>query len=678
MNRLPYVLSGSGHVVYLQLQNSLNMLSNWRKGRYSVLIHFILFVVIASAIVRTGLLMLSWPKASFGVTGIIKIYGTGFVFDFGVALFFSLLYALYLLVFPSKWSNSRLNRVLTYTGFFISTLILMFSFFAEFTFWGEFESRFNFIAVDYLIYTYEVVNNINESYPLPLLIGGMLLVTGLLTWLFTRRGYFRFSFTATSNLKERILFSGLIIVGVLLYGTQISNTLAEGSANRYQNELSKAGVYSFFAAFKNNELNYEHFYKLIDQKKAFEIVRQQLSDSSVQFQKEGNSILRTIHEGDSAQLPNVIMITIESFSADFMERFGNQQHITPFLDSLAGKSLLFTRLYATGTRTVRGMEALSLAVPPTPGSSIVRRPGNEDLTTIGQIFRAKGYATSFFYGGDGYFDNMNHYFGNNGYAVTDRGRNLVVQDELKAGRTRIADSLVRFENAWGISDEDLYQAVIRDADTKHQQGKRFYDFVMTTSNHRPYTFPSGTIDLPSGSGREAAVKYTDYAIRQFIHSIQSKPWFKNTVVILVADHCASSAGKNEIDISKYHIPALVYHLPVAHPDSISVMCSQIDIYPTLFHLLGWTYQSNLYGQNVLKAGYQPRVLLGTYQKLAYLKQDQLVILSPQQKAETYRYDPVGNRQIPEKIKDEVIQEAIANYQSAYYLFKSGGLKNQQK
>lgn len=317
---------------------------------------------------------------------------------------------------------------------------------------------------------------------------------------------------------------------------------------------------------------------------------------------------------------------------------------------------------------------MSLAVPPTPGSSIVRRPGNENLTTIGHIFQQQGYETAFFYGGDGYFDNMNKYFGSNDYSVTDRGRSTIVRDNFTAPRNIIPDSQVHFENAWGICDEDLYDAVIRDADKKFTTGTLFYDFVMTTSNHRPYTYPSGKISIPSGSGRDGAVQYTDYAIGQFINKIKFKPWFNNTVIIFIADHCASSAGKNEIDISKYHIPTVIYNLPGQPFYQIDKMCSQIDLYPTLFRLLNWEYTSNLYGQNVLLASYRPRIMLGTYQKLAYMKSDSLVILSPQQKTETYKYIQSTNMQMPIFPSEKLTDEAIANYQTAYFLFKSGGLR----
>ncbi|MGZ5254650.1 MAG: LTA synthase family protein, partial [Flavitalea sp.] len=410
-------------------------------------------------------------------------------------------------------------------------------------------------------------------------------------------------------------------------------------------------------------------------KEAFVVVRNELADNNSAFINNDLTVERKISGNGKAITPNVIMVTIESFSAEFMEHFGNKVKLTPNLDSLADQSIFFTNLYATGTRTVRGMEALSLAIPPTPGNSVVRRPDNDNLTTIGSLFQQKGYETGFFYGGDGYFDNMNKFFGNNGYEVTDKKHSSIIKDNFSAHRFTIPDSSIHFSNAWGICDEDLYDAVIKNADEKSKMGKPFYDFVMTTSNHRPYTYPENKIDIPSGTGREGAVKYTDYAIGQFLKKAKQKPWFANTVFIFVADHCANSAGKNEIDIDKYHIPAMIYNLPQKAPDSISAMCSQIDLYPTLFAMLNWDYTSNLYGKDVLSKTYTPRILVGTYQKLGYLQQDRFIVLGPQKKVEVYQYNKSTNEQVPVKnISDDLVKKAVANYQTAYYLFKHHGFK----
>ena len=640
-------------------------------GRYRVLFAVFVVFLCLSCIVRTALLLNSLGKADFSFISLIRIYGLGLTYDIGVALFLTALYNIYLLLFPTRWSGNWFDRAGTYTYVFLVLLIAVFSFFAEFTFWQEFESRFNFIAVDYLIYTYEVVHNINESYPLPLLITGVLVLVLGLIWLFAKRQVFRASFRSRMPFSKRLVISGGLLILTVIYPMLLSNSNAETSNNRYENELSKAGIYAFFAAFKNNELNYTAFYAQLPKQEAFSLIRKELQEPNSRFTAGRNTIIRMVTNKGPAYRPNVIMITVESLSADFLGQYGNTEHLTPVMDSVINSGVSFSNMYATGTRTVRGMEALSLGVPPTPGNSIVRRQHNQNLSTVGHIFAEKGYTRTFYYGGDGYFDNMNEYFGSNGFDITDRGRNLEITDTYKTQRKLIGDKQVHFENAWGICDEDLFDAVLAGADQAQTSNKPFYDFVMTTSNHRPFTFPAGKIDRKPGT-REAAVRYTDYAIGKFLSKLQTRPWYKNTVVIIVADHCASSAGKNEIDISKYHIPCMILNLPVHGRQRIDKMCSQIDLYPTLFSLLNWTYDSNWYGKNVLDSTYVPRAVLGTYQKLAYLKSDSLVVLGPQRKIDTFLYDPKTNEQRSAHLPAPVVHQAMANYQTAYELFKTNG------
>ena len=642
------------------------------RGRYAVLFGFFTFFIIISFIVRTILLGIAAGKTAFSPASILTIYGEGLLFDIGVATLMSAMYAVYLLLLPSRWNHSRLNRWFTYSVSFLFILIVMFAFFAEFPFWTEFESRFNFIAVDYLIYTYEVVNNINQSYPLPLLIGGMLLATAFILYLFVKLKIFESSFSSVTPFKIRLLFSSTILLVGALYILFVQNSWAEKSTNHYYNELAKSGIYSFFAAFRNNELDYKQFYSQIDNKQAINILREELQENGTSFIDSNISIKRFIKNDGAESRPNIIMVTLESFSASFMKHFGATQSITPVLDSLAEEGIFFTQMFATGTRTVRSMEALSLAIPPTPGNSIVRRQENDSLLTVGNIFKQKGYKRSFFYGGDGYFDNMNKYFGSNGFDIYDRPRNNIIGEQYDGIRTAIPDSDVTFENAWGICDEDIYNAVIEDADKKFRQKESFYDFVMTTSNHRPYTYPANKISIPSGTGRDGAVAYSDFAIGEFLKKIKNKPWFSNTIIIFVADHCASSAGKNEIEVENYHIPCIVL-TGNNQPQKIDKMCSQIDLYPTLFSMMGWKYESNLFGENVLENDYQPRALLGTYQKLAYLKQDSLIILSPHQLIESFRYDNVSHQQTLRPASPHLLQEAIAQYQMASFLFKNHGL-----
>jgi phosphoglycerol transferase MdoB-like AlkP superfamily enzyme len=615
-------------------------------------------------------------------TSFFKIGNTlliGFLFDFGTVSFFAIPYALYLLVFPKKWYGSLFDRAVTWFAYTLGLVIFLFSFFAEITFWEEFKSRFNFIAVDYLIYTYEVVKNINESYPIPLLVGGILLLTALILFITKRKGIFQRTFNNETTFKQKLLPTFFFIVVAAIFTLFVKNKDAEQFKNRYNNEISKTGIYSFFAAFQNNELSFTDFYKTLPVKDVF-------ADVNNEFKKRGDSLLfpekeliyRNIGNIDSLPelKPNVIFICVESLSAKFLGSFGNTDKITPTLDSLADHSLFFTNLFANGTRTVRGMEAITLSIPPTPGRSIVKRENNQHLFTIGEVFKQKGYNRSFFYGGDGYFDNMNSFFGGNGFNIVDRGRGFLMDKSITTTRTNIEDDEVTFENAWGVADEDIYNKVIKVADEAHSAGKPFFDFVMTTSNHRPYTYPEGKIDIPSGSGRNGGVKYTDYAIGEFLKKAKTKDWYKNTVIIIMADHCASSAGRQELDVKNYHIPAIILNLPDTAPQKVDKMASQIDIFPTLFSLLNWNYNSNLYGTDILKMKpEEERAFVGTYRKLGLLKEDdKVMVLGDQKASNSYQWNRESNELVPLKEDETFLKEIISNYQTADYLFSNGGLK----
>lgn len=640
------------------------------RGRFSLLFHFMAWFVATSFLVRLSLLLWQAGEVSGSIPDTLRTFAVGAFFDTGTATLLALPALVYFTFFPDRWVGSWADRIAVWFFLSLTVFLLVFAFFAEFTFWEEFRSRFNFIAVDYLIYTHEVVANIRESYPLPLLVGGVALFTVLFLWLFRCVGAFAETFANRASLRLR---SGVAVAlgavaAVFVWG--VRNSDAEWSSNRYNSELSKSGVYSFFAAFRNNQMKYPEFYTTLGNDQAFALLRSQLKEDQATFTGGDFSIHRRIIEGgtQAEARPNVVCILVESLSGSFLEAFGNEKRLTPFLDSLAQKSMFFSDLYATGTRTVRGMEAMTLCIPPTPGQSIVKRPENANLYTVSNVFSAKGYTNRFFYGGDGYFDNMNAYFGGNGFTIYDRGRGSVLSDAIKTVRHHITDQEVTFENAWGICDEDLYDKMLRVADAGFAGGKPFFHFLMTTSNHRPYTYPSGKIDIPSGTSREGAVRYTDYALRQLFAKARTRPWFRNTVFLIVADHCASSAGKDEIDVKNYHIPALIVNLPGARAATISSQCSQIDLFPTLFALLHWDYESDFFGRNVLDAGFRERALIGTYRKLALLKRDRVMVLGDGRKQNGYRWNAQNNRLSPLATDPALLAETIAWYQTADYLF----------
>ncbi|MFD2603574.1 LTA synthase family protein [Flavobacterium suzhouense] len=642
--------------------------------RLSLLFNFVKVFLLLSLLLRGVFYFWQAADVSWNPLNILMTLGTGLFFDLGTCSFIVLPSILYLFIMPNRFIGSEVDKALVYIFFNLTVFILMFTFLAELTFWEEFRTRFNFIAVDYLIYTHEVISNIKESYPLPLLIGIVVLATAVVFYIFHKRLVFKNTFSEGISLRQRVTVIMIGITVMFFFISFIKNTDAEWSSNRYNNEISKAGIYSFFAEFRNNRMDYADFYTTINEKNAFSLVRHNVAEKNAHFDGSGYAIKRELDAQGIPEKPNVVFILMESMSASFMKEFGNKKNITPNMDNLAQNSILFSNLYATGTRTVRGMEAVTLCIPPTPGQSIVKRPDNHDLFTVSTVFKDHGYDNSFFYGGDGYFDNMNSYFGGNGFTIYDRGRGSVLNDNIKAKRNNIKDSEVTFENAWGICDEDIYKKMISVADEYYKQGKPFFNFVMTTSNHRPYTYPEGRINIPSGKNRDGAVKYADFALGKMLREAQTKPWFKNTVFVFVADHCASSAGKDEIDVANYHIPAIIYNLSGAENRKIEKQCSQIDIFPTLFSLMHWDYESNFFGKDVLQPDFTERALMGTYRKLTLMKKNEVMILSDQKKQNFYSYSIKDNSLKTKNIDTGFLDEAISWYQTADYMFSHKLLK----
>jgi phosphoglycerol transferase MdoB-like AlkP superfamily enzyme len=636
--------------------------------RYKLLFDFSLWFLFSSVVLRIIFVVWQFSEVNTTVFGVVKTILYGVFFDTGVLSLIWLLSSFYLLFVPTKWIGSWADKAFVYFFFTLSLLIFVFTFFAEITFWDEFKCRFNFVAVDYLIYTFEVIHNINESYPLIILVPSMLLITAGLMYLFSKRSSFTATFSAKPTFKTKLLYFSISVFVAGFYASAVTNADAEWSENRYNNEISKAGIYSFFAEFRNSKLDYETFYTTIPTDVAFAAVRASLKNSKMQFDADSIAIRRTITDtAASEQRPNVIFVLMESMSANFMQEFGNEKEITPFMDKLAQESLLFSNLYATGTRTVRGMEAVTLSIPPTPGSSIVKRPKNSNLFTIATVFKQKNYQCNFFYGGDGYFDNMNAFFGGNGFDIYDRGRGSILSDKIKANRNTISDEEVTFENAWGACDEDVYSKLISVADTYYAEKKPFLNFVMTTSNHKPFSYPEKKITIPSGTSRNGAAQYADFALQQLFEKAKTKPWFKNTIFVVIADHCASSAGKDEIDVANYHIPVMIYGSNIK-PQKVSKLCSQIDVFPTLFGMLNWSYESNFYGQNVLENAFEPRAFLGTYLKLGYMKNNEIMILSNQKKQHFYSWNKATNELTKIPMNASFLKESISMYQTADYLF----------
>jgi phosphoglycerol transferase MdoB-like AlkP superfamily enzyme len=583
-------------------------------------------------------------------------FALGLGFDLVAALCALTPFVLWLALAPDRLARGAAYRAATIAWFALACFLILFTSVAEWLFWEEFGARFNFIAVDYLLYTHEVIGNIWESYPTGKLLITLALAAATITALLSRRIWAWAA--APSGWRFGIGAAAAQFALLTAFGLFVHSDLKNRSSADAANELAGNGLYEFFAALRSNELSFERYYATLPIAEALATVRGGYGGTPW-INPDGVGTERLVPGNGAERRLNVVLVSVESLGAEFLGAYGDKRGLTPNLDRLAKESLWFSRVYATGNRTVRGLEALSLSLPPTPGQSIVRRPENGKLFTLGGVFEDKGYGSVFAYGGYGYFDNMNAYFEANDYRAVDRR-------SIPAAR-------IQFENAWGVADEHLYDQVIEeiDRDKAAHAGRPFFVHVMTTSNHRPYTYPAGRIDIPSGTGREGAVKYTDYALGQLIERSRSHPWFKDTVFVITADHGASARGTAQIPVEKYLIPVFLYAPAHLAPRQIDRLMSQIDIAPTLLGLLDFRYYSKFLGRDVLNSAPETdRAFVGNFQTLAYLKDDRIVVLQPKRRVDVYRLDE-GREYVPLAADPAITREAIAWYQVASYLFRNG-------
>lgn len=632
----------------------------------SLPISLLFFILILYALLRVALLIYtgtdlvpvsSWPLV------LIK----GLWFDLVVAVTLTAPVLIYEALLPDRWRSSAWHRQLRNVWLFASLFVLLFGAVSEFTFWIEFSTRLNFIALDYLIYTSEVIGNIRESYPVGWILSAIALLAVVLVWMMHR--WLRQGTGIVMRWPQRL---GLIAVAVTMPTILLSVANVEqmdGKVGAYADELSGNGLFTLAAAARRNELDYLKFYRTLpDEELQKTLARLGISRPAatalqrVSMESHGNSSSRALATHFTRLPKNLVLVSIESLSASYVGSYGGSQGLTPHLDALSKDGLLFEQVYATGTRTVRGLEALSLGTPPVPGQAIVRRPANEHLTTLGEVLAHQNVDTFFFYGGYGYFDNMNAYFSANDYRVIDR--------------TDIPSERIVFENVWGVADEVLFDAAIDRIDQREEPARPFFAHMMTTSNHRPYTYPDGRIDIPSPGGREGAVKYTDYAIGKFIRDAKTRPWFRDTLFVFVADHCASVAGKTKLPVRNYRIPLILYSPGNLKPGVFAPMISQIDLVPSLIDALGRPGSQLFYGRSVfIDRPWAERAFISNYQELGYLKNNKLTVLLPKRRVQAFDVDPKTLESTPSVIDERLLQEAITYYQSASSDFRNGALRS---
>ncbi len=645
--------------------------NSWRSSRYGFVGFWLVSILAFWLALRLVLFFQFRPAAPVG--NYILGFLMGSLRDLLAAIWLTLPLLFWLLVVPERWFRTAWHR-----GFFWTICLLfwfgqIFELFVGYFFFDEFRSRFNTVAVDYLQYPHEVFINIWESYHVAIVLGVCFVLA--LGWVLTARklflGMWERPFPSRSPWLKVAALAALagallpfVITAATLTGIHESPVRLTGpriSSDRTLNEIADNDDVAFLAAAWTHNLDYSAFYKTMPRPEAYERTRRMLAEPDSQFVEPGESILRRIAGDATRPRLNVVIFLEESFGSEFWGCLGRTNTLTPEMDKLAEQEgLLFTNIYASGNRTVRGMEGVLSSFPPMPGESIVKRDLSDNVETVARVLKRDGYSTVFLYGGRGVFDGMRSFTMNNGY---DR---FIEQKDFEHPT---------FTTIWGVCDEDLYDRSVQEFRELNRAGKPFFATVLSVSNHKPYTYPAGKIpEDPNQQVRENAVKYSDYALGQFFRAAKQESFWTNTIFVVVADHGARVYGEQDIPIHSYEIPLLITGPAVVKsPRRIGELGCSLDVSPTVLGLMGRPYETMFFGRDLLKcAPGDGRALLNHNRDIGMFVRQRLVVLGLMQSDEFYSGDPklaeMKPLSHPGDTDRELEKDAIAIFQVADELY----------
>ena len=593
------------------------------------------------------------------------IFPIGLRFDLILLCYLSFLPAVLICLLPDKWLNFFKKFLNFYFILFLFLLLLMEMSTPDFI--KQYDTRPNRLFLDYLIYPKEVIGTLIKSYLTSMIVTFVVLGAGL--YFAFKHGKKLFYPVANDYKNKLILF--LPVAFLLFLGARSSLTSkrpinasnAVFSVNQLTNCVGLNSLYTVaFAAYSiKNEGNAEKMYGKMDINEAYSRVKKYMTAKPDDFTDPNLPLLHIQKPDTVLKRPyNLVVFLQESLGAEFVGSLGGYP-LTPEFDKLTKEGTLFTNLYCTGTRSVRGIEAVVTGFLPSPSESVVKLSNSQQgFYTLADGLKRDGFDTSFIYGGMANFDNMASFFNGNGF------ENIIDETDFDSDGKKHA-----FKGTWGYSDEDLAEKA--NEYFKSKGDKPFFSLMFSTSNHEPFEFPDGRIKLYDKQKNTVknAMKYADFSIGKFFELAKKEDYFKNTVFIVIADHNTRTYGKHLVPVHKFHIPALIIGPNVAKGKTYDKLASQIDIPPTLLSLIGAKSETPMPGRNIFKipAETKGRSIMQFHDINAFRVDNQVVVLQPFK--EPLQFEVTKDTIFKAvKLDPELAKDALAHIVVATDLYKS--------
>jgi phosphoglycerol transferase MdoB-like AlkP superfamily enzyme len=615
------VVSASGiSIPFQSCASRLARLTRWA-GPYAGILQMLLIGLVLLSLSRIGLVIWQWERVR--ATGMLApMFVQGVRADLILLGYFA---AIPLLIAPLV-AHQRSAAFWKTAGVLWGTFALIFILFMEMSspqFIAQYDIRPNRLFIEYLSYPREVFATLWNGFRVALIVGvGMTVLLG--TAIFQLLGRASDDMRMWRSPKLLLVWPLCCLVVFL----QIRSTTGHRPANPAMFALSSDAMvnslvinsgWSVLSAMNSmrNEAVSSDIYGSIPRA---QVISEVTSAPWLRNARFDTPNLPTLHRQQAAVARakplNLVIVLQESLGATFVESLGGLP-VTPELEKLKHEGWWFEQLYATGTRSVRGIEAVVAGYAPTPARSVVKLSlAQQNFYTLAAGLGQQGYHTEFVYGGEAHFDNMRSFFTGNGF------QKIVDSKDMRPV----------FTGSWGASDEDLFDKSLERLAKLHAENKPFFSLIFTSSNHEPFEFPDGKIKLhdPAKQTVNNAVKYADFALGKFIREAKKQAYWKDTVFLIVADHDNRVYGNSLVPIKKFHIPGLILGADI-QPKRISTIASQIDLAPTLLSLLGVSSEHPMIGRDFAHDSTTPgRALMQFDNYFAWLEGSSATILRPGQ------------------------------------------------
>jgi phosphoglycerol transferase MdoB-like AlkP superfamily enzyme len=518
------------------------------------------------------------------------------------------------------------------------------------TYFANFMTRPDYIIIDNLGEPIEMMSMAVKMYPIYVVIS-LLILFYLIKY---SSNYFKRTLVKTSVKHKILLFP--IMLFLLLFGmrqtfdrTPPNQSNYTFSNNSIYNQIANTTFYSLAYDIHLHNKNKMYDYGKLDEKSAIKNLQSYFGEGVVFKNDDTLERYVTSKNGDQK---NIILVMVESAGSNLVGHLGGRD-LTPNLDNIAQKGLTFSNMQAAGRLTRWGVASILSNLYPNPNGAYVTMPQSKrDFFTIATVLNELDYHNIFLYGGNAQFDNRRGFTLSNGFHEVYDRENFEDDDRF----TSLA--------SWGYHDQDLFTKAY---DLIKEQKGNYLLTILTLSNHEPFDYPMGVIELEEGVEANTyinAMKYTDHAIGEFFDKLQREGLLKDTVIAFVADHHSLVWSSNGAPIDQYKILGTMYHDNMK-PEVYNKLASQIDFVPTLLDVAGISYNSIFMGSSIYES--QRESALVQYQKdYALLKPEYYIKYPFDGKAKIFDY-----QNNPLQYNKEQIDEGLSYIYGANYLYENG-------